>query len=88
VAYNPANWKKSIGMQKWFAFFNRGNDGWTDYRRLDFPVLELPVGAVSGIPMRYRYPVSEHNINRRNYESAAQAVGGDKVETKLWWDKH
>lgn len=87
VAYNAADWKRSLGMQKWFAFFNRGHEGWTDYRRLDFPKLPLPRGAVSGFPMRYKYPITEHNVNRRNYEAAAQAVGGDEVETKLWWDK-
>ncbi|WP_341839162.1 SusD/RagB family nutrient-binding outer membrane lipoprotein [Chitinophaga caseinilytica] len=87
VAYDAANWKKSIGVQKWIAFFNRGADGWTDFRRLDFPKLQPAQNAISGFPVRYRYPVSEHNINRRNYEAAAQAMGGDKVETKLWWDK-
>ncbi|WP_341836662.1 SusD/RagB family nutrient-binding outer membrane lipoprotein [Chitinophaga pollutisoli] len=88
VAYDAANWKKSIGIQKWFAYFNRGHDGWTDVRRLDFPLLPLPQGAVSGFPNRYKFPISEHNVNRKNYESAAQAVGGDRVETKLWWDKN
>lgn len=88
VAYDAANWKKSIGVQKWIAFFNRGVDGWTDFRRLDYPQLQPALNAVSGFPMRYRYPTSEHNINRRNYEAAAQAVGGDRVETKLWFDKN
>lgn len=88
VAYDAANWKKCIGIQKWFAYFNRGHDGWTEVRRLDYPVLPMPQGAISGFPNRYKFPVSEHNVNRRNYESAAQAVGGDRVETKLWWDKN
>ncbi len=87
VAFDPVNWKKTIGIQKWIAFFDRGADGWTDIRRLDFPALEVPDNAFSGYPVRYRYPVSEQNINRRNYEAAAKAIGGDVVETKLWWDK-
>lgn len=26
-------------------------------------------------------------VNKENYEAAAAAIGGDFVETKLWWDK-
>jgi len=37
--------------------------------------------------LRYPYPVNEQNVNRENYEAAAAAIGGDMVETRLWWDK-
>ena len=81
------NFKQKIGMQKWIALYNRGWDAWIEWRRLDYPVLTPAVDAQSEIPLRYPYPVNEQNVNRLNYEAAAAAIGGDLVETKLWWDK-
>lgn len=89
VAYNSAagNWKQKIGTQKWIALYNRGFESWTEIRRLDFPQLQVPSDAVSGYPNRYTYPVQEQNLNTDNYNKASSAIGGDKVETKLFWDK-
>jgi hypothetical protein len=33
------------------------------------------------------YPVKEQNVNDVNRASAAAKIGGDKVTTKLFWDK-
>ena len=87
VVYNPANWKQSIGEQKWIALYNRGWDAWIEWRRLDYPQLVAPATAVSTIPKRYTYPIPEQNLNTANYNAAASAVGGDVVATKLFWDK-
>ncbi|HUR66295.1 MAG TPA: SusD/RagB family nutrient-binding outer membrane lipoprotein [Chitinophagaceae bacterium] len=87
VVYNPANWRKSIGVQQWIAFYNRGWDAWISWRRLDYPVLLPAHDALSGIPLRYPYPVNEQNVNTANYNQAATAIGGDDVSTRLWWDK-
>jgi hypothetical protein len=81
------DWKEKIGTQKWIALFNRPYDGWTEMRRLDFPKLTPPVSAKSGFPNRFTYPDTEQTVNGDNYTSAAAAVGGDEVETKLFWDK-
>jgi len=32
-----ATWKEKIGMQAWYALYNRGYEAWTSYRRLDLP---------------------------------------------------
>jgi len=89
VKYTTAagSWKQKIGTQKWIALFNRPYDGWVEERRLDFPVLPLPLGAKSGFPNRLTFPSTEQTTNGAAYTSAASAVGGDKVETKLFWDK-
>jgi hypothetical protein len=87
VPYNPANWRESIGIQQWIAFYNRGIDAWISWRRLDYPHLDPAHDALSAIPLRYPYPVNEQNVNRANYEAASIAIGGDDVETMLWWDK-
>jgi hypothetical protein len=89
VAYATAagNWKQKIGTQAWIALYNRGHESWTTWRRLDFPVLTPPADANSAVPLRYTYPVQEQNLNTENYTRAASAIGGDVVETKIFWDK-
>lgn len=90
VAYATAagTYKEKIGNQKWIALYERGHDAWTEWRRLDAPKLIAPSGADSDIPLRYPYPVSEQNVNGKNYADAAAAIGGDVVDTKLWFDKY
>lgn len=81
-------YKQRIGEQKWIALYNRGFDAWTEWRRLDFPVLNVPPGlSYADIPLRFTYPVNEQNLNKANYNAAASAIGGDLVKTKLFWDK-
>ncbi|SDH58772.1 Starch-binding associating with outer membrane [Chryseobacterium taeanense] len=89
--YNATNWKKSIGEQAWVAMFNQGMVSWNFYRRLDFPVLSAPSTAVSQaegkVPVRLQYPVRETTTNPTNYAAAAASIGGDKLTTKIFWDK-
>jgi hypothetical protein len=88
VAYTTAagTWKQKIGTQSWISLYNIGFEGWTMWRRLDFPVLIAPVDAVSDIPVRLTYPIIEQTLNGDNYNAASTAIGGDAVETKLFWD--
>jgi hypothetical protein len=89
VAYTTAagTWKQKIGTQKWIALYNRPVEGWIEIRRLDFPVLSAPVASKSGFPNRFSYPGNEQQLNGTNYTAAAAIYGGDKVESKLFWDK-
>ena len=89
VAYASASgdYKQKIGTQKWIALYNRGFDAWVENRRLDQPALPTPVGALFEYPVRYAYPVTEQNLNAPNWKTAGAAIGGDKVTTKLFWDK-
>ena len=90
VAYTTAtgNYKQKIGTQKWLGLYNRGFDAWIEWRRFDYPILTPPSGMTQDdIPKRYTYPVQEQNLNTANFNAAASAIGGDKVSTKLFWDK-
>jgi hypothetical protein len=82
------DWKQKIGMQEWMAFYNRGYEAWTTWRRLDVPALVAPPDAVSDIPVRLTYPVLEQNLNKANFEAAKANLpgGADVVEAKLWFD--
>ncbi|WP_321317850.1 SusD/RagB family nutrient-binding outer membrane lipoprotein [Labilibaculum sp.] len=89
VAYATATgtWKQKIGTQKWLAMYNRGVEGWAEWRRLDFPIFNVPEELTYGdIPVRYPYPYNENDQNLDNYTAAATAIGGDKATTKLWFD--
>lgn len=77
---------QKIARQKWISLYMHPYHEWVDMRRLDYPVLPTPVDAISGFPNRLYYPQTEQTVNGTNYTQAAAAVGGDKVETKLFWD--
>jgi hypothetical protein len=88
IAYSTAagTWRQKIGIQSWVALYNIGFEGWTSWRRMDFPTLVAPPDAVSGIPVRFTYPIIEQTLNATSYQNASTAIGGDAVETKLFWD--
>lgn len=48
----------------------------------------MPELAISGYLVRYTYPQNEYTLNQDKVEAAASNIGGDKVEIKLFWDKH
>lgn len=89
VAYATAaaTWRETIGMQKWLALYNRGVEGWAEWRRLDYPQLNIPEGLTyADIPLRMPYPFREDKLNKGNYVAASSAIGGDLVTTALFWD--
>ena len=88
VAYAtaPGDYKQKIGTQEYLSLYMDGFDAWTVQRRLDYPALAAPPTAQSAFPVRFTYPVSEENLNSPNWSAASSAIGGDKVDTKLWWD--
>jgi hypothetical protein len=89
VAYASAagDYKQKIGEQKYLALYNRGNDAWTEWRRLDYPRLQPANQALSVLPLRLTYVTSEYTLNKTNTDAAAAKIGGDVVGTKLFWDK-
>jgi hypothetical protein len=92
VAYATAtgNWKQKIGTQSYLANYTRGIEGYNSWRRLDFPIFNLPQEATSyaDIPVRFTFPINEQTLNEVNYKAASAAIGGDLVTTKIFWDKN
>lgn len=88
VKYNAANYKKSIGEQKWIAFFGQGLDAFAEWRRLDYPELKAgPASVLEGqIPLRLYYPGTEQSLNGKNYQLAVENQGRDLLTTRLWFD--
>lgn len=92
VAYTTATgtWKQKIGLQSYLANYTRGEVAYNNWRRLDYPIFNLPQEATSyaDIPVRFTFPVNEQTLNADNYKAAAAAVGGDLITTKVFWDKY
>lgn len=83
--------KEKIAYQLWIAYYNRGFEAWTEYRRLDFPILKAPSTAVDAaqgkVPVRVIYSLFDKTLNKDSYEAAATAIGGDAMTTKIFWDR-
>ncbi|WP_430815041.1 SusD/RagB family nutrient-binding outer membrane lipoprotein [Carboxylicivirga sp. RSCT41] len=56
-------------------------DGTTTTWSYDFDPLE----DLTDLPDRVRYPLLEQNLNGDNRAAAANAIGGDEMDTELWW---
>jgi len=89
VQYNAANYKQSIGNQKWIALFGQGLEAFAEWRRLDYPQLSPAVAGTLGgkMPLRFIYPGSEQSLNGASYQKAVQDQGADLLTTRLWFDK-
>lgn len=88
---NGKTWKQIIGTQKWIALYMQGIQGWIEWRRLDFGLLQIPVDGVldgTGIPVRMKYPYNEPSLNPKGYAGAVASQGPDQLDTKVWWDMY
>ena len=77
-----------IAMEIWVDMFLQGYEGWTQWRRYDFPVLSPPVAAITGtgVPVRNGYSQLVASQNKASYDAAVAAQGPNTQDTKLWWD--
>jgi len=83
--YNDSNWKESLGWQKWIAFYMNGPQAWAEWRRLDYPELEVPAAATNPvIPVRLPYPISEQTRNNSSLQKVTS--NPNDLSTPLWWD--
>jgi len=89
VQYNAANYKQSVGNQKWISLFGQGLEAFAEWRRLDYPQLSPAVAGTLGgkMPLRFIYPGSEQSLNGASYQKAVQDQGADLLTTRLWFDK-
>jgi hypothetical protein len=80
---------EQIVTQKYIAMFFQGHQGWAEHRRTGYPKVWIgdEVGVVDNIPRRFTYPNDEYLKNEANVTEAAGRMGGDELDTKVWWDK-
>jgi hypothetical protein len=87
-ATSAGDFRQKIGTQSWIAFYTRGLEGYTQWRRLDYPILNMPptISDYNQIPKRFTYPIGEQTLNPDNYKAASDAIGTDRMTTPLFWD--
>ncbi|GAB4426203.1 MAG: SusD/RagB family nutrient-binding outer membrane lipoprotein [Bacteroidia bacterium] len=76
--------------QKWLALYHTCTEAWFDWKRTGKPAfIQAGPGNVNGdqVPVRLMYPSLEPSVNATNYTAAAQRIGGDNINTRVWWDK-
>jgi hypothetical protein len=84
--------RSKIGLQKWFAVFPNGHEGWSEWRRTGYPALVAAPDATNDsrkLPRRYAYPNDEITLNNASYTAAVNAHfgGSDTQDGRVWWDK-
>ncbi len=85
VAYDPAEALRLINTQYWIVNIRNGTEAFANYRRSGFPVL-MANPFISTPIRRLSYPDVEGSANNANYTAAAEAIGGDKITSRVFWD--
>ncbi|MET0245088.1 MAG: SusD/RagB family nutrient-binding outer membrane lipoprotein, partial [Flavitalea sp.] len=78
-----------IILQKYYGLFFADYQAWFEYRRTGYPVLPTTSAMLNNgvMPVRFRYPPNIQSTNPENYRLAVQSMGGDDINTKVWWEK-
>jgi hypothetical protein len=82
---------QQIATQEWIAYYPDGLQGWSVWRRTNYPTLTPAPDATNSpkvVPRRYCYGTDDYNLTSAGVAAAvARLTGGDKQESKIWWDK-
>ena len=89
--YNAGTALEQINTQYWVASFLNGPEAFANFRRSGFPNLApnpFPGKSIKGTFIRrLTYPNSEISVNSLSVKEAIARMGGDDLDTKVWWDK-
>ncbi|UII22848.1 SusD/RagB family nutrient-binding outer membrane lipoprotein [Fulvivirga ligni] len=89
VSYD-ANDQEQFYTQKWLALYHTLGEAWSDWRRTGMPsFIQAGSGNINNdkVPVRIMYPSLEQSVNGSNYTEASQRMGGDNINSPVWWDK-
>jgi hypothetical protein len=78
-----------IHIQKYYSMFLADFQQWFEYRRTGHPILPKGEGLKNGgnMPSRMNYPLYVQSANPTNYSKAVAQMGGDDINTRVWWQK-
>ena len=79
---------ETMATEKWVALYMQGYESWSEWRRLDYPVLATAKDALTGtgIPVRYGYGARTASANKANHDAAVAKISGYSQDSKVWWD--
>jgi len=83
---------EQIILQKYLGNYTDGFEAYADLRRTGYPKIQTidyvsSVVDEQGLPRRWKYPSDEHLLNKNNVIEAANRMGGDYQQSRIWWDK-
>ncbi|MGV3763052.1 SusD/RagB family nutrient-binding outer membrane lipoprotein [Parapedobacter sp.] len=86
LSADPSVAIRQIIVQKWIASFYYGMEAYFEYRRTGFPNIVPGPDNVNDdqVPMRFRYPTQEQDLNGENYKAAIARQGEDDINTLMW----
>lgn len=90
VAFNNTDALKLINTQYWIASMINGPEGFANWRRSGYPVLQpnrYNNNLNGGFVRRMAYPNAEQAQNPANYQAAVTSMGGDGLTQRIFWDK-
>ena len=90
IAYNDANALKLINTQYWIESMTNGAEGFANWRRSGFPVLQPNMynnNLNGGFVRRMAYPNAEAAQNTSGYNAGKTSMGGDGLTQRVFWDK-
>ena len=95
IAAHPldaGNALRDINTQYWVATFLNGPEAFANFRRSGFPALTknpYPAQEITtgDFVRKLTYPDTELGINVANVQEAITRQGGNKLDTRVWWDK-
>lgn len=79
---------EKIAIQKWLSFYHNTVEAWHDWKRTGRPsFIQAGPGTINNglVPVRLLYPSIEQSVNQASYTEAAARMGGDNVNTRMWW---
>jgi hypothetical protein len=80
-----------IATQQYIAYYPDGVQGWSNWRRTNYPALLPAPDATNSpkvIPRRYMYGTSDLTLTKAGYDAAvARLTGGDQMDSRIWWDQ-
>src|SRR5690606_23300739 len=76
-----------IIMHKYLALYFTDNQQWADYRRTGYPVLPKTSSMLYArlVASRLLCPDVLKRYNRAHNEDASRGMGGDNINSKVWW---
>jgi hypothetical protein len=92
VLGTPGTNLKQIATQQYLAYYPDGRQGWTTWRRTGWPILSPAPDAINFpkvIPRRIMYGPEDYSLTSSAVADAVQRLGpnGDKMDSRVWWDK-
>lgn len=89
VSYNDADALELINTQYWIVNIRNGAEAYANFRRSGFPTLAPNLfnsNLNGGFARRLSYPDYEASSNAQHYAAAAEAIGGDNLLSRVFWD--